>query len=262
MSTDWTRRTAAELVDAPGRRRRHQRRADPGAPRPDRRRRPRRARLLAGRRRRRPGPGRRRRRAAPCGPPAEPPRRGADRGQGRARHPRAAHDVRLADPRGLGAAVRRHGGRPAARRRPAHPRQDQHGRVRDGLLDRALRLRTHPQPVGPRPDPRWLGRWLGRRGRGLRGPAGDRHRHRRLDPPARGRHRHGRREADVRRGLALRAGGPGQLARPGRPRHPHGARRRAAARGDRRARPARLHQHRPAAARRWWRPRSRAPPAT
>ena len=32
----------------------------------------------------------------------------------------------------------------------ADPRQDQHGRVRDGLLDRALRLRPEPQPVGPR----------------------------------------------------------------------------------------------------------------
>ena len=49
-----------------------------------------------------------------------------------------------------------------------------------------------PQPVGPRPDPRWLRRRLRRRGRGVRGAAGHRHRHRRLDPPARRRHRHGR----------------------------------------------------------------------
>ena len=47
------------------------------------------------------------------------------------------------------------------------------------------------------------------------------------------------READVRRGVALRAGLAGQLPRPGRPRDPHRARRGAAARGHRRPRPAR-----------------------
>ena len=35
-------------------------------------------------------------------------------------------------------------------RRSADPRQDQHGRVRDGQLDRALGVRPDPQPVGPR----------------------------------------------------------------------------------------------------------------
>ena len=30
------------------------------------------------------------------------------------------------------------------------PRQDEHGRVRDGLLERELRLRRRPQPLGPR----------------------------------------------------------------------------------------------------------------
>ena len=54
------------------------------------------------------------RRAA--GTPARRARRRADRGQGRAGHPGPAHDLRLADPRGLGPAVRRHRGRPAARR--------------------------------------------------------------------------------------------------------------------------------------------------
>ena len=29
-------------------------------------------------------------------------------------------------------------------------RQDQHGRVRDGVVDRKLRVRRHPQPVGSR----------------------------------------------------------------------------------------------------------------
>ena len=41
--------------------------------------------------------------------------------------------------------------------RPADPRQDEHGRVRHGQLHRALRLRAHSQPVGPRAHPRWLG---------------------------------------------------------------------------------------------------------
>ncbi len=45
-------------------------------------------------------------------------RRRADRGQGRARHRGAADDLRVADPRGLDPAVRRHGGR-ASCARPA-----------------------------------------------------------------------------------------------------------------------------------------------
>ena len=196
------------------------------------------------------------------GPAAVAARRRADRGQGRAGHQGAAHHVRLADPRGLGAAVRRHGRRAAARGRPADPRQDQHGRVRDGLLHRALGLRPDPQPVGPRPHPRRLRRRLGGRGRGVRGAAGHRHRHRRLDPPARRGHRHGRREADVRRGLALRPGRAGQLPRPGRPGHPHRPRRRPAARGDRRPRPARLDVHRRSRCPTWSAPPGAAPTAT
>ena len=99
---------------------------------------------------------------------------------------------------------------------------------------------TH-NPWDLEPHPRRLGRRQRGRGGGVRGAARDRHRHRRLDPPARRRHRHGRREADVRRGVALRPRRAGQLARPGRPGDPHRARRRAAPRGDRRPRPARLH---------------------
>ena len=49
------------------------------------------------------------RRAA--GDPALGPRRRPDRGQGRADHAGPAHHLRLADPRGLGPAVRRHRGR-------------------------------------------------------------------------------------------------------------------------------------------------------
>ncbi len=65
-------------------------------------------------------------------------------------------------------AVRR-----ARRRRRPRARQDQHGRVRDGLLERELRLRAGAQPVGPRPRSRRLLRRLGRG----RSPAGS--------PPAR-----------------------------------------------------------------------------
>ena len=83
-----------------------------------------------------------------------------------------------------------------------------------------------------------------RRARLVPGAAGHRHRHRRLHPPARRRHRHGRRQADLRRGLPLRHGRLLLLPRPGRPLRPHGAGRGAAARGDRRARPAGLHLHR------------------
>ena len=143
----------------------------------------------------------------------------ACRSRSRTCSPRGHADhLRLEDPRGLAPAVRRHRRRAAAGRRRRDPRQDQHGRVRDGLLHRALGLRPDPQPVGPRPDPRRLRRRLGGRGRRVRGAAGDRHRHRRLDPPARRRHRHRRREADLRRRLPLRPGRAGhhRSTRPGR----------------------------------------------
>ena len=65
------------------------------------------------------------------------------------------------------------------------PRQDEHGRVRDGLLHGELRVRPLAQPVGPDPGPGRLVRRLVRRGDRVRGAAGHRHRHRRLDPPAR-----------------------------------------------------------------------------
>ena len=158
------------------------------------------------RRRRRPRP----RRVAPDA------RRRPHRRQGRPDHEGHPDDVRQPDPARLGPAVRRHR-RPSAARAPAgDPRQDQHGRVRHGLLHRALGVRPDPQPLGHRPHPRRLRRRLGRLARRLRGAARHRHRHRRLHSSARCRHRHRRGQADVRGGQPVRARRPRQQPRPGR----------------------------------------------
>ena len=125
-------------------------------------------------------------------------------------------------------------------------RQDQHGRVRHGLLHRDLGLRHHPQPARHDPGPRRvLGRIGRRRGRRLR-PAGPRLRHRRVDPPAGRPVRGGGHEADLRHRLALRAGGLRLLARPDRPVRHHGGRRRPALRRHRRPRPSGLDLAQPA----------------
>ena len=63
-------------------------------------------------------------------------------------------------------------------------RQDEHGRVRHGLLQRDVRVRRHPQPVGPGARARRLVRRLGRGRGGRGGPARAGHRHRRLHPAA------------------------------------------------------------------------------
>ena len=239
--SDLTRLTAAEIAGARRRRRDLRGRGHPGPPGPDRRRRRPGARLPArrhrGRARRRP----RRRRAPRRRRDARPAGRGAGGGQGRAHHQGRADHRRLEDPRGLASAVRLDDRAAAARRRHGDARQDEHGRVRDGLLHRVLGVRADPQPVGPGPDPGRLRRWQRRRAGRVRGAAGDRLGHRRLDPPARRGHRHRRRQAHLRRHLPLRPGRLLLLAGHPRPVRPYGARRRAAARGDRRARPARLH---------------------
>ena len=157
---------------------------------------------------------------------------------------------------GWRAAVRRDGHATPQGRRGGHPRQDEHGRVRDGLLHRALCVRADAQPVGPRPHPRRLRRGVGCRGGVLPGARGDRHRHRRLDPAARRRDGDRGREAHLRRGLAVRPRGARLVARPGWPVRPHGPRRGPAPHRDRRARPARLDLDRRAAAG----PRRRRPP--
>ena len=195
------------------------------------------------------------------------------RGRGAGSRPRAA-DARFARRRAARAARRRPGGaqghllharRPhhvAARGssrascRPTTPpwstrlreagavlaRQAQHGRVRDGLVHRELRASSpRRNPVGPRARARRLVRRLGGGGRGATWrrcrsaptPAA------RSASPRRSAAR--RPQADLRPRVALRGDRVRVVARPGRPVRRatwRDARRRA--RGDRRARPARL----------------------
>ena len=104
------------------------------------------------------------------------------------------------------------------------------------------------QPVGPEPGARRLLGRLGGGGRRLRGAAGHRHRHRRLDPPARRRLRHRRGQADLRRLVPVRADRVRLVPGHAGPAGPHRAGRGAAARGHLRARPVRLHLDRRAGA--------------
>ncbi len=145
-------------------------------------------------------------------------RRRARRGQGPVLYGRRSEPGGLADPRGLSPALYRDGRRQADRGGSAASGQDQPGRVRDGLVERELRLRAGAEPVGPWPRAR---RILRRQRRGRRGrprAVGDRDRHGRFDPAAGGAVRDRRRQADLRGVLALRhdrvrlVAGPGGTA--------------------------------------------------
>ena len=119
-------------------------------------------------------------------------------------HARAEDHRRLADPRALHSPVHRDRGRTAGRRRRRHRREDELRRVRDGIVDRELRLRTDAQPVVARPDARRIERRIGGGRGGADGAARARLRHGRLHPPARGALRRRRPQANLRPRLALR----------------------------------------------------------
>ena len=78
-------------------------------------------------------------------------RRCPARAQGCADLRRCPDDLRIQDSGGLDPAVRRDRDAAAARRRCGHRGQDQHGRVRHGVLDREFRVRADSQSVGAGP---------------------------------------------------------------------------------------------------------------
>ncbi len=261
--TDLTRLTAAEIAAADRRRRGLRRGGHPGPPRPDRRGRRPGARLPARRHR-----GRARRRPGPSTRAAGPVRRSA-RSPG---CPVAVKDVMAT--RGVPTTA---GSKILEGWRPPYDatvveRLRAAGTVMLGKTNMdefAMGSSTEYSAYGPTNNPWDLSRIPGGSGGGsaaavaaLRGAAGDRHRHRRLDPPARRGHRHGGRQADLRRHLPLRPDRVLVQLGHSRPVRPHGARRGPAARGDRRPRPARLHVDPAARARRWSRRPAAAPPAT
>ena len=156
-----------------------------------------------------------------------------DRPEGSVLHAGRADDGRLARARGLPPSLQRDGRRALRGGRTRERRQDQHGRVRDGLVHGALGLRADAQPLGSGPRARRIQRRLGCGGGGGDGPDLPRHRHGRLDPPAGRTLRRRRPEAHVRRGVALRRGRVRLVARPGRPVRTQRARLRARVLGDR-----------------------------
>ena len=70
--------------------------------------------------------------------------------------PGPADDGRLEDPRRLDPPVRRHDHPQDQGRGHRDARQDEHGRVRDGLVDGELRVPSDPQSLGSRSHPGWF----------------------------------------------------------------------------------------------------------
>ena len=173
-------------------------------------------------------------RRARSGGAARAARRRARRAQGQPLRARHADDRLVADPRPLRPALRRHGRAAARGGRRRHRRQDQLRRVRDGIVERELRVRPRAQSVGDRSHAGRLERRLGRGGRRALRAARARLRHRRIDPAAGVVLRRRRPEADLRARLALRPARLRVVARSDRPARPHGRRRGAGAVGPRR----------------------------
>ena len=132
---------------------------------------------------------------------------------------------------------------------PVPPRQDEHGRVRDGLVHGELGLRPVAQPVGPGARAGRLGRRLGGGRDGRARPVGARLRHRRLDQAALGALRQRRPAPHLRHRPAVRRRRLRVEPRPGRPGGEDGARLRAPLLDHRRPRPARLDHRRAPGAR-------------
>ena len=146
-----------------------------------------------------------------------------DRAQGRHLDARDRDDRRLEDPRGLHTGLRRDRRRPLQGGRTDPPRQDEHGRVRHGLLHGELGLRPVAEPVGPQPRPRRLGRRHLRRRVRRPGAVGPRLGHRRLDQAAVCALRERRPASDVRDGVPLRRRRLRVEPRPDRTRRENGA---------------------------------------
>ena len=159
-----------------------------------------------------------------------------DRAQGRDQHEGHPDHGRLEDPRELRARLRldRRGAVQGAR--AAHDRQDEHGRVRDGLVDRELGVRPDAEPVGSRAGPRRLVGRVGRSRGGRSRSVGARLGHRRLDQAAGRPVRRRRAPADLRHGLPLRHRRLRVEPRPGRADHEDRRRLRVPVLGHRRPR--------------------------
>ena len=121
------------------------------------------------------------------------------RPEGQSVHGGNRDDLLVEDPGGVVAALRRDGRAPAPGRRRGCDRQDQPRRVRHGLFDGELRLRSDPEPLGHRARSGRLVGWQRRRRRRGHGSSVLRQRYGRIDPPAGGAVRDRRRQADLRR---------------------------------------------------------------
>ena len=161
---------------------------------------------------------------------ARPARRHSARRQGPVLHRGRAHHRLLAHPRQFRADLRVDRHRQSLARRRGDARQDQHRRVRHGLVERDRRFRAGDHRRGGAQGvnaPLVPG---GSSGGSAAAVAAqlcarrDRHRHRRLDPPAGGVHRHRRHQADLWPLLALGHRRLRLLARPGRAVRAHRAR--------------------------------------